>query len=178
MTFPILTPLKPDDAAQRLFERRAVLVDIREADEFARRHARGALSRPLSILEAQGLDLPDAREVIFICRSGVRTGANGQRLAAACGGRAYVLDGGLDAWNAAGLPIEIDLKAPLEMMRQVQIAAGLLVLVGVALGLTASPLFFGIAGFVGLGLTLAGATGFCGMARLLALAPWNRPASA
>lgn len=178
MTSPILTPLKPEDVAQRLFERRAVLVDIREPDEFARRRARGALSRPLSTLDAQGLGLPDAREVIFTCRSGMRTGANGQRLASACGARAYVLDGGLDAWDAAGLPVELNLKAPLEMMRQVQIAAGLLVLLGVGLGLTVSPLFLGVAAFVGLGLTFAGATGFCGMARLLALAPWNRPASA
>ncbi|MCA0356347.1 MAG: rhodanese family protein [Proteobacteria bacterium] len=172
------TPLKPEDAAQRLADGRAVLVDIREADEFARRRARGALSRPLSSLESQGLGLPDAREVIFTCRTGMRTGANGQRLANVCGGRAFVVEGGLDAWDAAGLPVEHNTKAPLEMMRQVQIVAGLLVLVGVVLGLAVSPLFFGIAGFVGAGLTFAGATGFCGMARLLALAPWNRPVAA
>lgn len=172
------TPLKPDDAAQRLADGRAVLVDIREPDEFARRRARGALSRPLSTLEAQGLGLPDAREVIFTCRTGMRTGANGQRLAQVCGTGAFVMEGGLDAWDAAGLPVERNEKAPLEMMRQVQIGAGVLVLIGVVLGLLVSPLFFGLAGFVGAGLTFAGATGFCGMARLLALAPWNRPAAA
>ena len=177
MTSPLIS-LNPDDAAQRLADRRAVLVDIREPDEFARRRARGALSRPLSDLAAKGLGLPDAREVIFTCRSGMRTGVNGGRLAEACGARAYVLEGGLDAWDAAGLPLEVDAKAPLEMMRQVQIAAGLLVLTGVILGLVVSPWFFGISAFVGAGLTLAGATGFCGMARLLALAPWNRPAAA
>ncbi|WP_395443896.1 rhodanese family protein [Caulobacter sp. UC70_42] len=173
-----LIPLKPDDAAERLAARRAILIDIRESDEFARRHARGALSRPLSTLDTQGLGLPDAREVIFTCRSGQRTGAHGERLAGACGPAAFVLEGGLDAWGAAGLPLKIDAKAPLEMMRQVQIGAGLLVLLGVALGLAVSPLFLGIAGFVGAGLTFAGATGFCGMARLLALAPWNRPKAA
>jgi rhodanese-related sulfurtransferase len=178
MTKPSPTLLKPDDAAERLADGRAVLVDIREAGEFARRRARGALSRPLSSLEAQGLGLPDAREVIFTCRSGMRTSANGQRLAQVCGTRAFVLEGGLDAWDAAGLPVEQNAKAPLEMMRQVQIAAGLLVLVGVALGLALSPLFFGLAGLVGAGLTFTGVTGFCGMARLLALAPWNRPAAA
>lgn len=178
MTSPSLTVLKPDEAARRLADGRAVLIDIREPDEFARRRARGALSRPLSGLDAQGLGLPDAREVIFSCRSGMRTGANGQRLASACGGRGFVLDGGLDAWDAAGLPVEHDAKAPLEMMRQVQIAAGLLVLTGVVLGVAISPWFLGVAGFVGAGLTLAGVTGFCGMARLLAMAPWNRPASA
>lgn len=177
MTSPLIS-LEPDAAARRLADRRAVLVDIREPDEFARRRARGALSRPLSTLEADILGLPDGREVIFTCRSGMRTGANAQGLARACGGSAYVLEGGLDAWEAAGLPIEIDAKAPLEMMRQVQIVAGLLVLAGVILGLLVSPWFFGVSAFAGAGLTLAGVTGFCGMARILALAPWNRPVAA
>lgn len=177
-----LNPLTPDEAARRLAQGVAVLIDIREPDEFARRRARGAHSRPLSSLDAGGLDLeggrPDALEVIFTCRSGMRTGANGARLAAACAGPAHVLEGGLDAWDRAGLPVETDARAPLEMMRQVQIVAGLLVLTGVILGLTVSPWFLGVAGFVGAGLTFAGVTGFCGMARILALAPWNRSARA
>lgn len=173
-----LIPLKPDEVARRLADGRAVLIDIREPDEFARRRAKGALSRPLSTLDAKGLGAPDAREVIFTCRSGMRTGANGQRLATVCGRSAHVLEGGLDAWGEAGLPVEVDTKAPLEMMRQVQIIAGSLILAGVILGLTVSPWFIGLAGFVGLGLTFAGVTGFCGMARLLAFAPWNRSASA
>ena len=59
-------------------------------------------------------------------------------------------------------------------MRQVQIAAGLLVLLGVLGGLFLTPALFGLAGFVGAGLTFAGLSGFCGMARLLAVMPWNR----
>lgn len=85
-----------------------------------------------------------------------------------------MLEGGIDAWAAAGLPIDEDRRQPIEIQRQVQIAAGLLVLAGVALGLLAHPAFLGISAFVGAGLTLAGVTGFCGMAKLLALAPWNR----
>ena len=173
-----LTPLKPEDAARRLADGHAVLIDIREADEFVRRHARGALWRPLSTLDDKGLDIPVGQAPIFTCRSGMRTGAQGQRLALACGAEAYVLEGGLDAWEAAGLPVELDRKAPLELMRQVQIVAGLLVLVGAVLGVWVSPWFIAIAAFVGAGLAVAGATGFCGMARLLALAPWNRRASA
>jgi rhodanese-related sulfurtransferase len=104
----------------------------------------------------------------------MRTAVSGERLAGAVAGEAFVLEGGLDAWAAAGLPLTEDPRAPLELMRQVQIAAGLLVLMGVVLGLVVHPAFFGLSAFVGAGLTLAGATGFCGMARLLALAPWNR----
>lgn len=174
----VLTPLAPSEAKRRLTQRRAVLVDIREADEFARRHVRGALSRPLSIFEQAHLKIEPGQDVIFTCRSGMRTVANCDRLANAVDGQAFVLEGGVDAWAAAGLAVDEDRKAPLEMMRQVQIVAGLLVLVGVVLGFALHPAFFALSGFVGAGLTYAGATGFCGMARVLALAPWNRRAAA
>ncbi|ATQ41160.1 rhodanese family protein [Caulobacter mirabilis] len=168
-----LTPLTPTEVAARLADGHVVLVDIREADEFARAHVQGALSRPLS---APG-GLPTGREIVFTCRTGMRTDANADRLAAEVAGETFVLRGGLDAWIKAGLPVEQDRKAPLEMMRQVQIGAGSLVLLGVLLGLFAHPAFFAIAGFVGAGLTVAGVTGFCGMARLLAFAPWNSRAA-
>ena len=174
---PTLTPLSPGDVAERLKARRAVLVDIREPDEFARRHVRGALSRPVSGFEQAHLKIEPGKDVIFTCRTGMRTGANCARLAAAVDGEAFVLAGGVDAWAAAGLPVAEDRKAPLEIMRQVQIAAGSLVMLGVLLGLTLHPMFFGLSAFVGAGLAFAGATGFCGMARLLALAPWNRRAA-
>jgi hypothetical protein len=51
------------------------------------------------------------------------------------------------------------------------------VLTGVVLGLFVSPGFFGLSAFVGAGLTFAGATGWCGMAKLLAVMPWNRAAA-
>lgn len=169
-----LISLKPDAVRQRLERRQAVLVDIREADEFARRHIRGALSRPLSSFEQAHLKVEAGTDVVFTCRTGMRTGANCDRLAAMVDGTAYVLEGGVDAWAASGLPVEEDRKAPLEIVRQVQIAAGSLVLAGVALGFLAHPAFFGLSAFVGAGLTFAGVTGFCGMATLLARAPWNR----
>jgi rhodanese-related sulfurtransferase len=172
----LLQTLTPSEVAERLRAGRAILIDIREADEFARRHVKGALSRPLSAFEAAHLKLEPARDVVFTCRSGMRTQANCDRLAAAVDGPAFVLQGGVDGWAAAGLPVEEDRKAPLEIMRQVQIAAGSLVVIGIGLGLAVHPAFLGLSAFVGAGLTFAGATGFCGMARLLALAPWNRAA--
>jgi len=173
-----LTSLPAAEVGERLKASRAVLIDIREADEFARRHAAGALSRPLSTFEAAHLKIEPAKDVVFTCRSGMRTEANCGRLAAAVDGEAFVLQGGLDAWVAAGLPVKEDRKAPMDMMRQVQIAAGLLVLVGVLLGFAAHPAFFALSALVGAGLTFAGVTGLCGMARLLRAAPWNRRAGA
>lgn len=171
-----LLALKPSLVAERLKAGRAVLVDIREPDEFARRHVKGARSNPLGDLNAAPPALGDGIEVVFTCRSGMRTGANDARLAALVEGQAYVLEGGVDGWAAAGLPVVEDRKAPLEIMRQVQISAGVLILSGVGLGFAVHPAFFGVSAFVGAGLMFAGVTGHCGMASVLQIMPWNRPA--
>ena len=173
----VLIPLSPAEVETRLRQGHALLIDIREADEFARRHIEGAVSQPLSGFGPAALPELAGADVIFTCRTGMRTGTNAARLAAPVAGRAYVLNGGVDAWGAAGLPLVTNAKAPLEMMRQVQIAAGVLVLAGVLLGWLVAPGFFALAAFVGAGLTFAGISGFCGMARLLAVMPWNRVAA-
>ncbi len=133
---------------------------------------------PLSQWERAHLTVDPDADVIFTCRTGMRTGGACDRLAARVAGEAFVLDGGMAAWEKAGLPVETNPQAPLEIMRQVQIAAGSLVLAGVVLGFLVAPAWFGLSAFVGAGLTFAGITGFCGMARLLMLMPWNRAATA
>ena len=55
--------------------------------------------------------------------------ANAARLSAAANCETYILDGGLDAWKKAGLPVTLDRSQPIDIMRQVQIAAGSLVLI-------------------------------------------------
>jgi rhodanese-related sulfurtransferase len=172
----ILTPLAPAEVKARLDRKTAILVDIREPGEFARRHVAGARSQPLSTFATASLPLAPDRQVIFTCKTGMRTGGACGQLAAAVANDAFVLDGGVDAWAAAGLPVVEDHGTPMEIARQVRLVAGLLVLTGVAAGLTVTPWAFGLTAFVGAGLAFAGATGFCGLARLLMLAPWNRRA--
>jgi len=169
--------LTPDEVQSRLASDNAILIDIREEDEFARRHIPGSVSRPLSGWSMADFPATLDQDVIFTCRSGMRTAGACQQLAARVVNPAYVLAGGVDAWDKAGHPMVVDKKAPLEIMRQVQIAAGLLVLIGVVGGFLLTPLLFAISAFVGAGLAFAGATGLCGMARILALAPWNRMAA-
>lgn len=113
--------------------------------------------------------------MIFHCQSGARTSNNAARLAqAASPANACVVEGGIQGWKQAGLLTVEDRSQPLPLMRQVQIAAGLLILCGVVLGYSVSSGFFLLSGFVGAGLLFAGVTGFCGMARLLKVMPWNR----
>lgn len=172
MTLPTVTP----EQAKRLIQEGAILIDIREADEHARERIPGAHHLALSKLDEADIAVHRGKPVIFHCRSGARTLSNADRLAGQFGGdcEAYVVDGGLDAWRKAGLPVVADRRAPLELQRQVQIGAGSLAFLGTLLGLTVSPWFFAIPLFVGGGLTVAGMTGFCGMAMLLMRAPWNR----
>ena len=170
-----LPTISPKDA-KRLIDQGGTLVDIRNADERARELIPGSKHGALAGLT----ELPDASApIIFHCRSGVRTGQNAGRLRAAAPCEAYILDGGLEAWKKAGLPVQTDYSQPIEINRQVMIGAGSLVLLFVLLGTFASPVFYALAGFVGAGLIFGGATGICGMAKLLAAMPWNRsPAGA
>ena len=162
------------DAAQAksLIDEGAILVDIREADERAREHVQGSHHNALSRLSA--IDSAKSKAVVFHCRSGARTAANAGRLAQAAGCDAYLLQGGIEAWKKAGLPVTTDTRQPIEIMRQVQITAGGLVFLGVILGVWVAPAFLGLSAFVGAGLMFAGISGWCGMAKLLALMPWNR----
>lgn len=163
-------------AARTMIDGGARLVDIRGADEHAREHIPGAINLPLERIG----ELPnDGRAVVFHCRSGMRTAGNAAQLAqAACDCDAYILEGGIDAWRSAGHKTIADKSQPIEVMRQVQITAGSLVVIGVLLGLFVAPGFFGLAAFVGAGLIFAGVSGWCGMAQLLRAMPWNRRAAA
>lgn len=170
-----LKTISPERAAE-LIRAGAVLVDIREADEHARERIPGARHHALSRIDRENPVRPGDDVLIFHCRSGARTKGNAGKLASAapqtC--ETFILEGGLEAWKKAGLPVALDRSQPIDLMRQVQIAAGSLVLIGAVLGALVNPGFYVVSGFVGAGLLFAGITGFCGMARVLGVMPWNR----
>jgi len=170
MSIQRITP----EQARALLDDGATMVDIRNRDEYARERIPQARNIPLADIGESPLATQGASALIFQCRSGARTAAHAARLAGAAGCKAYILEGGLDAWKRANLPVEFDRKQPIEIMRQVQITAGTLVLAGVALGALVSPAFYGLAGFIGAGLTFSGVTGTCAMAAGLRRMPWNR----
>jgi len=98
-----------EEAAAWLEAGEAVLVDVREPDEFAAARIDGAVPAPLSQMPAawEALDLPADRKVIVMCLAGGRshrvcayvgpTGPDGQPV--------FNLAGGIKAWHAAGLPV-------------------------------------------------------------------------
>ncbi|KAA9000755.1 DUF2892 domain-containing protein [Affinibrenneria salicis] len=170
-----ITNIPPRVALEKL-NAGALLIDIRAADDYAREHIAQAQNIPLEQLAARKPQLNGGRAVIYHCRSGQRTRMHADALAADLQCDSYILTDGLEGWKQAGLPTVIDRDRPLELNRQVQIAAGGIVVLGFLLGLTISPWFHILSGFVGAGLIFAGVSGFCGLARVLMKMPWNRKA--
>lgn len=169
-----LTRIEPADLQRRLQAGDVILIDIRDPSEYAREHIRGARLVPLAAIDTHDFDAERNKAVVFTCRSGNRTAMNAARLLAKGFREAHMLAGGIDAWKLAGLPVHLNRDAPIDLQRQVQIGAGSMALLGAILALVVSPWFILLSGFVGAGLMTAGLTGFCGMARILGVMPWNR----
>lgn len=98
-----------EEAAAWLQSGEAVLVDVREPDEFAAARIDGAVLAPLSQMPAawEALDLPADRKIIVQCLKGGRS----HQVCAFVGPNArdgqplFNLIGGIQAWHAAGLPV-------------------------------------------------------------------------
>jgi rhodanese-related sulfurtransferase len=95
----------PARAAELLERGEALLIDVREPQEWATGHAPQAEHLPLGLLTPEAV--PQDRPVIAICRSGNRSGKAADALAAA-GVRVHNLAGGMKAWAHAGLPVVTD----------------------------------------------------------------------
>jgi rhodanese-related sulfurtransferase len=155
------------------------LLDVRTPPEFREVHVAFARNVPLDRLnpaavmqERNGASKP----LYVICRSGSRGRQACEAFLKAGFANVVNVEGGTLACEQAGLPLVRGKKA-ISLERQVRIAAGLLVVLGAALGWLVHPALHGLSAFVGAGLIFAGVTDTCGMGLLLAKAPWNRDRS-
>ncbi|MEO0854340.1 MAG: rhodanese-like domain-containing protein, partial [Cyanobacteria bacterium J06648_11] len=149
----------------------AVLIDVREAGEYAAERIPGSRHLALSQLNPAEIPHEPDKYLVLHCQSGNRSTQAAQRLFEAGFTDVTHLQGGLPSWKAAGYPTVVDRNAPISMVRQVQIVAGSLVFLGTVLGVFVSPWFLILSGFVGAGLVFAGVTNTCAMALLLAKLP-------
>ena len=90
--------------ARKLVDGGALLVDVREVNEYLGENIPGARNEPLSRMG--GAKIAGAPAVVFHCKSGARTRMNAAALTEIAGGDAYILDGGIEAWKAAGYPVK------------------------------------------------------------------------
>ena len=150
-----------------------ILIDVREPDEYARERIATARLVPLSRFDPGAVPINGAGRIVTQCRSGRRSLEAAARLMSAGRSEVFSLKGGIEAWKAAGLPVQ-SARAPISIMRQVQLVVGAVVVGFSALALTVNPWFAAVPAFMGAGLLFAGATGTCGMAAVLTTMPWNK----
>lgn len=160
-------------AKQWLDKREAILIDVREPVEHASLKIPGALLHPLSSISCS--DLPKTeRKILIHCHKGMRSRNACQKLVGENGNlELYNMTGGIEAWLQADFPVQNSGKKVLPLDRQVQLTVGLCVLTFGLLGCFVNSNFALGAAFFGAGLTFAGLTGWCGLAKLMAKMPWN-----
>lgn len=171
-------PIKIVDAAtlkRWIDSGEAVVVDVREPAEHAAENISGATLLPLGGISKSKLPEAKGKKLVIHCRSGKRSSSACEKLLAEDPNlEIYNLEGGISAWAGAGHAVKTSGKFFLPLDRQVQLTIGLAVLIGSLLTYFISPLFAIFTGFFGAGLTFAGASGYCGLAMLMARMPWNQ----
>ena len=175
-TSPSVKEVDPKTLHGWLHSGQALVVDVRPPEMFATERIPGALSLPLASVHRSSFPELGGRKLVFQCEVGMASQQASEKiLGEGWRGDVYNLPGGLRAWKRAGLEVEGNgAGASVSIPRQVQIAAGSLVVVGVVLGVLASPWFLLLAGAVGAGLVFSGASGTCAMAAVLGRLPFNR----
>ena len=157
-----------------------LVVDVRTPGEIAGESLPGSHHLPLqdvcdesiqSLLTSQ--DHGD-EPVYLLCGSGMRAEKAAELIAGTVNNPLWIVDGGINALRNTDVPLLLGDSSVISLERQVRIAAGFLVVLGVVLGAFVNPNFYGLSAFVGAGLMFAGITDSCGMAMVLAKMPWNR----
>jgi rhodanese-related sulfurtransferase len=152
------------------------LLDVRTPREYASAHVPGAKLIPLNELHVDEVLARHKREtsIYVLCQAGARAQrAIAQFELAGCED-CILVEGGMQAWINAGLPVHRGAREVLPLMRQVQIVVGALSAAGAFAALVVNRWFATLPLLIGCGLLFAGVTGACGMALLLARMPWNR----
>lgn len=157
------------------------IIDVRTAAEVASLSLEGSAHFPLqdlncadvkTYLREQGHD-PE-HPVYLLCASGQRASRAAEHLKNELDCPLVIIEGGISALSAAGISTQQGTGNTISLERQVRIASGGLIVLGVILGSLVNPWFYAIAALVGAGLALAGITNSCALAMLLARMPWNR----
>ncbi len=158
-----------------------VCVDVRTPAEYGGSRCRGSKNMPLQTLTAEQVaehlrhcGAEDSSQIYLICQAGKRAEMAAEKLSLSLPNPLRIVSGGVSAMPEHVL--HQGGRSVISLERQVRIAAGSLVLVGVLLGALVTPAGYYLSAFVGAGLTFAGITDTCAMGMLLAKMPWNQTA--
>ncbi len=157
--------------SEQLKNGKVIALDVREEDEFRYENIPGTSNVPLVRLNAESAKYSKDADIFVLCQTGIRTPLAVNQLRESGFKQVHAVQGGIEAWKSARYPLTRG-SGPIPIMRQVQIIAGAMALIG---GLFVSLRWVAI--FVGAGLIFAGVSGTCTMALILARMPWNKRTS-
>ena len=98
--------LSPKDASERVSRGELKVVDVREHWEYARDHIPNATLTPLGQIIARPQEAITTDNVVFVCEVGQRSAVAAEMAAAVGMQHVFNLEGGMQAWRTAGLPVE------------------------------------------------------------------------
>ncbi|MDJ0344912.1 rhodanese-like domain-containing protein [Streptomyces sp. H10-C2] len=170
------TAVVPAQAAPRLEQ--YTVIDVRTPGEYAAGHVPGAHNIPLDHLHTALPALKSAAargDLLMVCATGNRSTTACEQLAAA-DIHAATLTGGTTSWSEQGHTLHRleGAATTWAMERQVRLAAGALVVLGLAAGARYRPARW-LSAAIGTGLVFSAATNTCGVAAVLAKLPHNQP---
>jgi rhodanese-related sulfurtransferase len=166
--------ISPQEACERA-KNGWTIIDVRSPGEWSSVHVPQAINIPLDTLSEQAIlaQSNGSRRILTICHSGGRSKRACEIIAPWSSFEVASIAGGTSGWKQSGLPV-VEGRGVISIERQVRIAAGALVSIGVLAGMIVTPQALYLPLFVGCGLVFAGVTDFCGMGILLSKMPWNR----
>jgi sulfur-carrier protein adenylyltransferase/sulfurtransferase len=98
--------LSPQAASERINSGELKIVDVREPWEYARDHIPAAMLTPLGQIIARPQQVITSDNIVFVCEVGQRSAVAAELAAAAGMQHVFNLEGGMQAWRGAGLPVE------------------------------------------------------------------------
>lgn len=154
------------------------VLDLRTTAERNTEYLEGSLHLPVQDLAEASFTkvlagVASDQPVYLLCQSGRRAVMAIEKLNGSAR-ELIIVDGGINALKTCGVTLKQGECQVISLERQVRIAAGLFVVLGVVLGASIAPVFYGISAFVGCGLIYAGISDNCGMALVLSRMPWNK----
>lgn len=156
---------------EMLDNKKAVLIDVREKIEHDSEHIEGSVHLPLSNFTSEQLAPFKDKEIIIHCAKGMRSQKACEMVQSL---PVSSLSGGIEGWKTEGFPTQSTGRKIIPLERQIQLAIGVFLLLINIVGFSININFLYLTSFIGLGLMMAGLTGFCGLAFIIAKMPWNK----
>ena len=94
----------PEKQAHEMYQKGALLLDVRTQQEWDQGHIEGSILISLDDLQGRMSELPRDKDIVVVCRSGTRSREGTALLRQAGFTRGTSLTGGIQAWVAAGYP--------------------------------------------------------------------------